>query len=332
MACYNPKTTWMLKTDHGGKPLFSKPTDAETNPHKWRQTELPCGKCIGCRLDYSRQWATRITEEMKLYPENYFLTLTYDDLHVPWGETINKKTGEIVTNQTLRPSDLTQFIKKLRRNYEYHTGWQGIRFFAAGEYGSQTQRPHYHAAMLNMPIAPEEMKKIGNNKQGDELWECPRISEIWGKGYVTIGKLTWQSAAYVARYITKKQIGKESEKWYQSQGIEKEFVRMSRNPGIGMPAILSNSISIDKIMQEDKIRVAKKIGTLDMKVPQYFNRAYRAMEPEQMEIIEKKRQERAETSKRVKLSKTTLMEHEQLKIEEHKKEEQAKKLIRTIEL
>lgn len=333
MPCYHPKNAWMIKWDHGGKPIFKWNRDISDHPEKYKEITIPCGKCIGCRLDYSRQWATRIATEMKLYPENYFLTLTYDDMNVPWGETINKETGEIITNMTLRDTDLTQFLKKIRRHYEYHTGWQGIRFFAAGEYGSQTQRPHYHAAMLNMPIIPEELEQIGNNQQGDALYKCERIEKIWGKGFVTIGQLTWQSAAYVARYITKKQIGKEANLWYASRGIQKEFVRMSRNPGIGMPAILQNSDNwIDNIMREDKIRVAKKIGTLDNKVPKYFNQAYRAMEPEQMATIEKKRLESAEAKKQVKLAKTTLWEWEQLKVEEAKKEEQIKKLIRPIEL
>lgn len=332
MACYHPKPAWMLKYDHPGKPEFTKPANAEKHPEKWKEITIPCGQCIGCRLDYSRQWATRITEEMKLYPENYFLTLTYDDDHLPWKEVINKETGELITHCTLVPKHMTEFMKKLRRNYEYHTGWQGIRFFGAGEYGSQTERAHYHIAILNMPIAPEEMKKIGNNKQGDELFECPRISEIWGKGFVTIGALTWQSAAYVARYITKKQMGKNSKDWYQKMAMEPEFTRMSRNPGIGMPAIMGNPERLQKIIDEDKIRVTKKNGTLDNKIPKIFNQAYRSMEPENMILTERNRQKRTERAEQIKMSKTTLNICQQRSIEEHAKEEQIKKLIRPIEL
>lgn len=334
MSCYHPKYAWMLKYDHGGKPAFSEPEDAKRHPENWRQITIPCGKCIGCRLDYSREWATRITMEMKLYPResNWFITLTYDDQNVPWGETINEETGELITNQSLKATDLTKFMKDIRRNYEYHTGWTGIRFFACGEYGSKTQRPHYHIAMLNMPIAPEEMKQIGNNKQGDTLYEAPRLDKIWGKGYVTIGELTWQSAAYVARYITKKQIGKQADKWYQSQGIQKEFVRMSRNPGIGMPAIIGDTNKLEKIIKEDKIRVAKKSGTLDNKIPKILNQAYRSMEPEQMIITEQNRAKKAQRANEIKLSNTTLNLTQQLEIEEHKKEEQMKKLIRAIEI
>lgn len=329
MPCYHPKHAWYNK-QIGGKPLFNEPIEIK-DPWNWREIEIPCGKCIGCRLDYSRQWATRITAEMKLYPENYFLTLTYDDMNVPWGETINRETGEIVTNMSLRQEDLTQFLKKLRRHYEYHTGWQGIRFFAAGEYGSNTHRPHYHAAMLNMPIAPEELKHLGNNVQGDELFECERISKIWGKGYVTIGRLTWQSAAYVARYITKKQIGKEADQWYKSQGIQKEFVRMSRNPGIGMPAMMQDGW-LDKVLAEDKIRVAKRMGTLEMKVPKYINQGCQAIEPEEYEKVRDNRIARAEAAKKVKKANTTLDWWDQLKVEEQKKIDQARKLIRPIEL
>lgn len=333
MSCYHPKTAWMKKYDHSGKPLFKIPIDY-TDKIKWKEITIPCGKCIGCRLDYSKEWATRITMEMKLYPKesNWFITLTYDEPNVPWGETINKETGEIITNQTLKPKDLTDFLKKLRRHYEYHGSWQGIRFFAAGEYGSKTQRPHYHIAMMNMPIIPEELKQIGNNKQGDALYEVERLNKIWNKGYVTIGELTWQSAAYVARYITKKQIGKEADLWYKSQGIQKEFVRMSRNPGIGMPAITGQLDKLEQIMTEDKIRTKKKNGTLDNKIPKFVNQAYRILEPEQMWLIEQERAKKAQRANEVKMSRTTLNIKEQLEIEETKKEEQAKKLIRQYEI
>lgn len=343
MACYHPKRAWLKKYDHGGKPLFTWQRCIADHPEEWRETSIPCGKCIGCRLDYSREWATRISTEMKLYPKesNWFLTLTYDDMNVPWGETINEQTGEIITNMSLRPEDLTKFMKDLRRHYEYHANWQGIRFFACGEYGGQTKRPHYHIAIMNMPMVQDELEQIGNNKNGDALYKAERISNIWNKGFVTIGELNWQSAAYVARYITKKQIGKEADIWYKSQGIEKEFVRMSRNPGIGIPALSTSStgntngkqlVNIDKMMMEDKIRVAKKRGTLDNKIPKIFNQAYRAMEPEQMVIIERNRQERANRANEIKMSKTTLNMSQQLEVEERIKEEQAKKLVRTIEL
>lgn len=332
MSCYHPKAAWMNKYDHGGRPIFTRPIGIDKNPEKWREITIPCGKCIGCRLDYSKEWATRITMEMKLYPENYFLTLTYDNLHVPWGETINEETGELITNQTLRSNDLTKFMKDLRRHYEYYTNWKGIRFFACGEYGSKTQRPHYHIAMLNMPITPEEKKKIGNNQQGDVLFQVERISKIWGKGFVTIGELNWQSAAYVARYITKKQIGKEADLWYKSQGIQKEFVRMSRNPGIGMPAIIGQTDKIEKIIKEDKVRVAKKRGTLDNKVPKFVNQAYRILEPEQMWLKEQERAIKAQRANELKRANTTLSEKEQREIEERNQEEKARKLIRNIEI
>lgn len=336
MACYSPKTAIYIpelrKLSFNWTPDSKAYKEAEgiiKRPDGAYWVKIPCRKCIGCRLDYSREWATRIALECKKSDHNWFLTLTYNDKNVPWGETVNMETGEITTNMTLKPEDLTGFLKKLRRHWEYHYGHQGIKFFACGEYGDKTQRPHYHLALMNMPIKEENLKHYANNKQGDEIMTLQEIEDIWGKGFAPIGELNWQSAAYIARYITKKQIGKEAKKWYESQGLKEPFIRVSRNPGIAMvPKDGANEI--EKILTQDCVNIATKNGVKAMRTPKIYDMMYSAMEPDQMSLIKEKRRHNAEQATQVKLSQTTLNESAYLKQAGERKEEATKKLLRNI--
>nr|QJB20792.1 MAG: replication initiator protein [Microvirus sp.] len=145
---------------------------------------LPCYKCIGCRLGRSREWAARCVHESSLYQDNCFITLTYDDLHLP-------------SNYSLDMKHLQDFWKRLR----YYYG-DKIRFYAAGEYGEKTGRPHYHACVFNFDFKD---KVLVSNRRGNNIFLSQSLRDIWGKGNVSIGSLTFQSAAYTARYIMKKQ-------------------------------------------------------------------------------------------------------------------------------
>lgn len=107
--------------------------------------EIPCGQCIECRLQRSRRWADRCMLELGYHESSYFLTLTYDNDHIPKNPLIDYDTGEIYAeNATLVKKDLQDFMKRLRRAYEYKGYDNKLRFFACGEYGSQTLRPHFH--------------------------------------------------------------------------------------------------------------------------------------------------------------------------------------------
>lgn len=205
----------------------------ELDGFKYEVVQIPCGCCIGCRLDYSRQWANRCYLESLGSEHTYFITLTYDDENVPIG-----KNG----NNTLRPDDLKKFLKDLRAYYKYHYNLDNIRFFACGEYGDMSLRPHYHLICFNLPIYDLDPNFIyeENGKKyitqhvenGYIYYYSDIIHKIWNKGNILIGEATWQSMAYVARYVTKKIKGKDAEV-YDALGIESEFVRMSRMPGIG---------------------------------------------------------------------------------------------------
>ena len=123
--------------------------------------QIPCGQCIGCRLEYSRQWANRCMLELEYHDSAYFVTLTYDDDHVPVSYYGDPDTGLATPSLTLRKRDFQLFMKRLRKAFpDDH-----IRFFAAGEYGSQTFRPHYHAIIFGLHLDDLTLyKKSPDNK------------------------------------------------------------------------------------------------------------------------------------------------------------------------
>lgn len=200
---------------------------------------VPCGRCIGCRLDYSRQWAMRAVLESKEHEYNYFLTLTYDDEHLPRGSK---------GFPTLIKKEMQDFMKRLRSTFSREFGVEHIRFFGCGEYGDPQEgervlNPHLHIILFNCSIPDLQDRhpipvdgKIQWIKQydtsGELLLYSPTIGKCWNKGTAQIGQCTFESCAYVARYIVKKQYGKQA-KVYDDLGIIPEFVLMSRRPGIG---------------------------------------------------------------------------------------------------
>ncbi len=182
--------------------------------------QIPCGQCIGCRLEKSRQWALRCTHEAQLYQNNCFITLTYNDDLLP-------------ENSCLQLKHFQLFMKKLRKKYIHK-----IRFYHCGEYGSKTLRPHYHALLFNHDF---QDKILHSTREGNKYYVSQELNKLWTYGFSIIGELTFDSAAYVARYCLKKHTGPRSHELYL--GIDKktgeifyypkEYATMSRRPGIG---------------------------------------------------------------------------------------------------
>lgn len=332
MSCYHPipgRQHKYLKNKETGKPItIISASFIPDDPENWVELMVPCGQCVGCRLDYSREWAARIMMECKEWEQNWFLTLTYDPEHVPIGYTINKETGELIENMTLYPKDLQDFLKRLRRTWEYDYNHQNIRFFACGEYGERFGRPHYHICIMNLPIPKEELEFMFNNHEGDAIYDCKKIRKIWGKGLIGIGEVTFNSAAYVARYIMKKQKGPDSDWYYKSQGKAKEFTRMSLKPGIGKNYYEQNKT---KIYQYDNITLPKGRSSITVKPPAYFDKLYDLDDPDNLAKIKQARREKAERTQKSKEKNTTLYPWQIREIEERSKKEKAKKLIRTID-
>lgn len=332
MACYEPLQAWTVEgvlTD-AGKQLISFRSEPYIKPEGFKRIQIPCGRCIGCRLDYSRMWMARITKEAGEYENNMFLTLTYNPEHLPTKDTINKETGELITGHPLVKEHVQKFIKRLRRQYEYHFKHTGIRYYACGEYGGKTHRPHYHLAIFNCDAtAWGDIKFLQNNIRGDALWTSQKIEQIWGKGFITIGDLTPQSAAYIARYMLKKQKGHGKEWYYESQGIVSEYNTMSCKPGLSRTWYDREK---NKLWESDIIYVPQRDkAPMEVKTPAYFDKLLEVEDPEKYKRIKEARQRKAEMAQRIKQSKTTLPEWEQRKVEKEAKEQAAKKLIRPLE-
>lgn len=198
---------------------------------------------------------------------NYFLTLTYDDSHVPIRSGLNLETGEWQEELSVNKPDVQLFMKKLRRYFEHHYDEQNIRYYCAAEYGDQTERPHYHICLFNCNIRDlEEYPK--KNDLGDQYYTSKTMENIWGKGNVIIGELTSQSAGYTARYVMKKWKGKNgADKWAEEHIKDREFSLMSRKPGIGAEYFEQHK---EKMLRDGFILVPTLEGAYRATTPKSF--------------------------------------------------------------
>lgn len=181
--------------------------------------EVPCGQCKACRLNKCRDWSNRIVDETKFYKDNTFLTLTYDDEHLPERGTLVKR-------------HLQLFQKRLRKCLEPLK----IRFFSVGEYGELSNRCHYHLIVFG--LSPTD--KIFKNKRYDKKHDGWKSTmDIWEYGFVFSAPVTYDDAQYVAGYCMKKLTGKKSH-YYEDRGLLPPFVICSNRPGIGYRWIMQN--------------------------------------------------------------------------------------------
>ena len=215
VACFKPFQTYILAPPKRGITL---------DPRKgWGSNPmtLPCGQCMGCRVDRSREWAVRLHHEASLHTENSFLTLTYDDDFLP-------------ENYSVSVREIQLFMKRLRKS----VGTK-VRFFACGEYGEKNLRPHYHVLVFGHGFPDKKLWR--KSPSGEMLYRSSSLEKLWPFGHSEIGSVTYQSSAYVARYILKKIGGEMAEEHYRRvhplTGVEcnvsPEFITMSTNPGIG---------------------------------------------------------------------------------------------------
>lgn len=208
MTCFHPIPG--MQEGPGGRVVLYPPLGSAT-------LSLPCGSCIGCRTAKASMWARRCEHEASLWENNSFLTLTYDDEHLP-------PEGHLCAQ------DLQLFLKRLRADMVYHPGlysWNarsGFRFFACGEYGERNGRPHFHVLLFNLGFT-------GVYSVGKALVASNAVADVWGFGEHRIGAVTPRSACYVAQYNVKKQGGAPCDE----DGVYRPapFLRMSNRPGIG---------------------------------------------------------------------------------------------------
>lgn len=242
----------------------------------------------------------RIMHEASLYPENTFVTLTYNEenlprdgtLSVPKYEIRKNKKGEEVKVQ-VESSDFQKFMKRLRKRFicPKHKKETRIRFFHCGEYGSNTKRPHYHAILFNMDFPDKEVWQINDLKQ--PVYRSEILEKLWPQGFSTIGAVTFESAAYVARYVTKKITGEEALEAYNSidhetgeilKELEPEYCTMSRRPGIARDWY-------DQFKGDCYPKDFVTVNGKKMNPPKFYDKLYEIDEPMEMQLIKNKREQ-----------------------------------------
>lgn len=213
MPCYKP-----LKGYHapGGRIVFDS-----SKSFGFASIDIACGRCIGCRLEKAKEWALRCHHESQMHSANSFITLTYDQAHLPEGGTLVK-------------SDFQKFIRALRKAEK-----KKIRYYMCGEYGDENLRPHYHAILFGFEFVDAYFWRL---QRGNRIYRSATLEKFWPYGNSEIGAVTFKSAGYVARYILKKQNGTFAERAYSIVDAETgeivgkrlpPYTQMSLKPGIG---------------------------------------------------------------------------------------------------
>lgn len=309
MPCYRPKDAYKLsgeKTAKGKAVIVFSADQAHGKPYE--RMQLPCGKCAGCLLDRSRDWALRCVHEASFYDDNCFLTLTFSP------ECINSEG-------TLERCDFVNFMKRLRKRVV----WKGIgpleadktrfvRYFHCGEYGSTGHRPHHHALLFN--YRPPDLQ-FWSSRDGVILYRSELIEECWSipiqardhvwyepefiwerngkyyvkQGYCLVGDVTWESAAYCARYVLKKQFGVEN---YESVDEETgevlcripEYCSMSNRPGLGRE--WCETFWTDLYPKNYMYHRGRKV-----RPPKYYDKILEGLEPETLERVRRERRKKA---------------------------------------
>lgn len=195
-------------------PFIKDPTGKVFKMHdksQWyKGIPFGCGQCLPCRINRRRIWTLRMMLEFMVQQKGLFITLTYDDEHLP-----HSPSGR----PTLVKKDYQDFMKRFRKAIYPLT----VRFFACGEYGSKTERPHYHAIIFGV---------------GEDCSQ--HVADSWHAGMVAVGSCTFESIQYVAGYCLKKLVNEKQD----TEDRQKEFILTSRRPGLGVPAIDSISQAI----------------------------------------------------------------------------------------
>lgn len=256
MACYHPLSAWYAQSRNektGRRPITFRFAEG----FKDRPVSVPCGTCLGCRLERAREWAVRCMHEAALHERSCFVTLTYDDAHLPEG-------------RSLKPDDMVRFLKRLR-----HRQGGGVRFFQCGEYGDENGRPHHHAILFGVDFPDREFYR---ERGGVRLDTSATLAQLWPYGFSTVGEVTFDSAGYVARYTLKK-VGTSN---LPKSGLVPEYLTMSRRPGIGRGWI---DRYVKDVYPSDELVVNGHVT----KPPRYYDDQAAKLMPKSLEEVKTRR-------------------------------------------
>lgn len=262
MPCFHPVPAWRSKRvnrETGKRGISFKMVDG----FKDFPVEVPCGKCVGCIQARANEWAMRCEHEAKCWDWNWFITLTYEVMP-PDG--------------SLQPKDLQDFWKRLRKR-----GYEGLRYFACGEYGEAFSRPHYHALVFNwLPVDLRRSERVSDKKV---VYESADLQEAWGLGRVQLDAFSPAAAQYVTNYVRKKVLGNDASSHYGSR--VREFQTMSRRPGLG-------KIFLARYLHDiyPDGYVTRPGGSIK-RAPRFYDLTLEKVDPRMMRKVRRKRKEMA---------------------------------------
>lgn len=307
MPCFFPLQAFQsfkLKKNGKASIYFSKPWYSFA-----KRIQVPCGRCTGCRLERSRQWAIRCEKEIQSYAKrglsSCFITLTFDDDHLSQRSnpmSLDKRDFQLFMKR-LRKSLITEYYqskllkyflsKRFTRRFLLKYASKKvpkIKYYHCGEYGEKFKRPHYHAILFGVDFDDKVLHTVRN---GHRLYTSEKLAKLWPFGFSSIGDANFDTAAYVARYIMKKHLGKDA--WMRYCDIDwstgeivrqwsPEYTTMSRRSGIGKEWF-------DKYLRDvyttDSIFVSHK--KTKVRPPKYFDSLFELSHPSEFKTLKENR-------------------------------------------
>lgn len=254
----------------GGRLAFFTTKDWQYHVEPYTGLQVPCGTCILCREEQARQCAVRIAHEATTHERNCFLTLTYDDNHLP-------EYG------SLRYTDTCKFLKRLRKAFG------SMRYYMVGEYGDLSLRPHYHACIFGHDFTEN---RIITRTTPHLLWTQEALTRCWGMGRVEVGALTFETARYTASYVTKKLRSKQ------------RYVRIDETTGELVAVTQPRAFMSDNLGKDWWIAYGEQLEHNDyviingkkQKPPRAYDRWLGEIKPKAIEEIKAKREKKAKPS------------------------------------
>jgi len=264
MPCAAPIRAYKAST---GRLVFFKSTDWQYSVEPYTGLQVPCGTCICCREEQARQAAVRIAHEATCHERNSFVTLTYNDHSIPLHGSLEYK-------------DLTNFLKRARRTFG------PLRYYAVGEYGDQSLRPHYHLCIFGHDFTDN---RIITRTTPHLLWTQKALTRCWGQGRVEVGALTFETARYTASYVTKKLRSKQ------------RYVRIDETTGELVAVEQPRAFMSDNLGKNWWIEYGHQlehndyviINSQKQKPPKAYDRWLNEIKPNAMQEIKTNRQKKA---------------------------------------
>lgn len=284
MACYHPINVAVPKDGYRGSPRKI-----------WVEQTVPCGYCLGCRADQARDWSIRIMHETQMHNSAWFLTLTYSNERIP-------------QHGSLYPPDLQRFFKALRRERPSGT----VSYYACGEYGEHTQRPHYHAVLYGVDFLD---RHIHRDSHSGPVWRSKTLESHWPHGLSEFSTVTPASASYVAGYVRKK-VSKRADPNHYTRvdpdtgeliDLQPEFNRMSLRPAIA-------NRWIKKFWKEVYPRDEVIFDGRKLRPPRYYDKWMDNHYPDIMFDVRYTRDQNAEALQEQKLAAKEKIHHARVKL------------------